>query len=329
MKDITIAGKKISAPLVIVGGAAALFVGYRYWTSRNDSTSDEPVITSPEEDYGATGSATGTGYSYIPTSSSDSSTSTTDSSVISTNQQWTQAGVTYASSVGYDSAAAALALGKYLSTQPITKDEQNIVRVVLGALGSPPTGGPYTVITDTSSTPSTFTAPGSLRAVSAPTASVISFQWNSVTGASGYRIFRTDLGNEPIGDSADTKFEARGLQPNTTYKFQVAARTASGSIGPKSGVYTAKTAAVTLKAPTGVKISATTKTTATVKWNAVPGATYYRIYVNGIAHGSSEPLSYTIQGLKANTSYKVSVRADTTNQSPGPESAKVTAKTKK
>lgn len=328
MKDLTIAGKKISAPLAIAGGAAVLYVGYRWYSARGDS-SEETTVLPPGEDYGATGSATGTGYSYIPTSSSDSTTET-DSSVISTNQQWSQAGVTYATSVGYDPAASALALGKYLGTQPITKDEQNIVRVVLGAIGKPPTGGPYTVITDTSSSPSTFTAPTALRAWDTTTTNQIGLQWNPVTGASGYRIFRTDLGNEPIGDSSDTKFWVKGLQGNTTYRFQVAARTASGSIGPKSSVYTAKTKSAVLKAPTGVKIVSTTRDKATVKWNAVAGADSYRIYVNDVAHGSEDDRTqYTISGLSPNKSYKVTVKADAQNQTPGPVSSAVTAKTKK
>lgn len=327
MKDITIAGKKVPVPLAVVAGGAILYVGYRWYSARGDS--EETTVLAPEEDYGATGSATGTGYSYIPTSSSDS-TNETDSSVISTNQQWSQAGVTYATSVGYDPSAAALALGKYLGTQPITKDEQNIVRVVLGALGSPPTGGPYTVITDTSSTPSTFTAPTGLRTWDVTTSNQIGFQWNPVIGASGYRIFRADLGNEPIGDSTDTTFWARGLNSGQTYKFQVAARTANGSIGPKSSVYTAKTKSVALKAPTGVKVVTTTKNTATVKWNAVAGADSYAIYVDGFARGSSDDKTqFTVYGLLPNRSYKITVKADAQNQTPGPVSSAVTAKTKK
>jgi len=71
-----------------------------------------------------------------------------------------------------------------------------------------------------------------------------------------------------------------------------------------------------------------TKTTAVASCTAVAGATGYHWYINGVAHGHSDGPKYTVVSLKPNTSYKLSVAADTANQGPGPQSSQITFKTK-
>lgn len=227
----------------------------------------------------------------------------------------------------FDDAALATALGKYITRQGLSAVEQNMVRAAIGSLGYPP-GGAYEIKSDTSGSPSTFQEPTGLRAVKVASTQV-DLSWNKVPGASGYRIYRADLGDEPIGDSADTLFYARGLQPNRAYTFLVAARTGTGARGPKSQPLTVKTAAVKLGRPATPTVSKIGRTTVHVSTSKVPGAQYYRWYINGVAHGSSDGPSYDIQGLKPKTRYQVSVKADTTSQTPGPESGKRTFTTKK
>lgn len=330
-EQITIpGGKKIPKKyLIVFGSAAALFVGYRWWTSRDTGT-EEPTVTPPTEDYGATGQDSSAGYSYG--GSGNSSSSSVDTTVTPvTNAQWTQNGVAYADSVGYDTAAAALALGKYLRSEALTATEQNIVKAVLAGVGSPPIGGPYTVITASTTTPTKLTAPTGLK-VTATTANTVTLTWNKVTGATYYRVYRSGAtSNVGATDGTSTSIVVSGLQPNTSYQFWVAGDTTSGSPGPISAKVTGKTKSVTLKAPTGVKATALTKSTVKVSWTKVVGATYYRIYVNGIAHGSTDAvnLNYVVNGLRANTTYSIYVVADTTNQPSGPKSATVKVKTKK
>jgi hypothetical protein len=62
----------------------------------------------------------------------------------------------------------------------------------------------------------------------------------------------------------------------------------------------------------------------------VAGATSYRVFVNGVPHGTADGglSSYRITALRKKTRYTVTVRADTTTQAAGPESNKVTFTTK-
>lgn len=323
-------GKKIPKKyLIVFGSAAALFVGYKWWTSRA-TTTEEPTITSPTEDYGATGSDSSAGYSYA--GAGNSSTSSVDTTVTPvTNAQWTQNGVAYADSVGYDTSAAALALGKYLRSEALSTTEQNIVKAVLAGVGSPPVGGPYTVITAPSNVPSSLPAPTGLKATSVAE-KTIALAWNPVAGASGYSITEGTTGTNIVAYApTGTSVIVQNLQPNKSYTYQVAARNSANQRGTLSSAVTVKTKPITLKAPTGVKATALTKSTVKVSWTNVPNVGYYRIYVNGIPHGAADGglNSYTVNGLKANTTYSIYVVADTTNQVPGPPSATVKVKTKK
>ena len=324
--DIPKVGKLKKQYVYVIGGAAVVFIGWKYYQSSKAGAAETPTVTPPVEDtYGGTGSDTSAGYQYA--GAGNTSTSSVDTTTTpTTNQQWTQNAVAYADSLGYSTAAVAAAIGKYLRSEALTTTEQTYIKTVLAGVGSPPVGGPYTIITAPDTGTSSFKAPTGVKEISATTSS-IDFQWGTVSGASGYRIFRTDLGNEPIGDSADTKFSARGLRPNTTYHFQVAGRNANGAIGPKSATFTAKTKGVTLKAPTGLHATPE-KGAVLLKWNAVPGADYYRIYVNNVAHGASDGNSYNVVSLKSKTTYSFKVAADTTTGAPGPASATIKAKTK-
>src|SRR5690606_7003819 len=103
----------------------------------------------------------------------------------------------------------------------------------------------------------------------------------------------------------------------------------TGKSGPKSSSVTGKTARVTLAKPTGLKASSITKSSFRVTCGKVAGAQYYRWYLNGKASGASDQPYRDFTGLTANTTYKVTVAADTTNQTPGPQSAALSVKTKK
>jgi chitodextrinase len=202
--------------------------------------------------------------------------------------------------------------------------QQQIVQAAIAVAGYPPEGS-HVIIPggDTQIT----VAPAGLK-VTSTTQTEASLSWNPVAGAAGYRIYRSGV-SEVVGVANSTTGKVGGLQPNTSYGFQVAAFTGSGQIGPKSASATGKTKAVTLKAPTA-RISSIAATAATVSWTKIPGATSYRIYVNEIPHGTADGglSSYRITKLSKKTKYRVTVRADTTNQLPGPESKPVYFTTK-
>jgi hypothetical protein len=81
-------------------------------------------------------------------------------------------------------------------------------------------------------------------------------------------------------------------------------------------------------APGGLKVT-TTATTAVLTFNSVAGAASYRAF-RGVASsvGSAAQSPITVSGLKPNTSYTFSVRGVTASGKDGPESTKVTARTK-
>jgi hypothetical protein len=321
-----------------VGGAAAAFVLWRYWQARQageevvagdsdgDGFADGGILPSvsgavrPDNDYGQSdGSGTGSGGS-------------TDSYGFTgtTNSQWTQYASTQLSAASdkWSYGDVLEALGQYLGNKPLTTAQQQIVQAAIAAAGNPPEGT-HPIIPG-GNVPITV-APAGLK-VTATTTTTVTLAWSPVSGAGYYRVYRSGSStNVGATDGANTTITIGGLRPNTEYSFQVAADTTSGTPGPKSASVKGRTKTVTLAKPSGVRVSSVSKTTAKVSWSKVSGADYYRIYINGANRGSADGglTSYTVTGLKANTSYKVSVAADTTNQTPGPQSGAVSFRTKK
>jgi hypothetical protein len=245
---------------------------------------------------------------------------------ITTNAQWSQQAVELLSEAGYDATTVYAALGAFLAGQSLTPDQATIARAALAAAGQPPVGGPFTV-REQAATQTNLPAPTGLKSDS-QTSSTVHLTWSAVTGAAGYDIYRSDTGSTVVGVGTSNSGSVAGLEPNKSYTFTVAARGANGVVGARSSSTTAKTKAVSLTAPTGVKATVIGTTTITMACNPVPGATRYGWYVGGIAHGSSDAPTYQIQGLRSKTSYKISVAADNETQAPGKQSAAITVKTK-
>ncbi len=82
-----------------------------------------------------------------------------------------------------------------------------------------------------------------------------------------------------------------------------------------------------LPAPTGVTVTGTTGTTASLSWNAVSGAASYRVYRNGAQAGSTTQTTYTDSGLSSGTSYTYTVAAVDSSGAVGTASSPVTATT--
>jgi len=319
--------------LLGIGGIAAVFIGWKYYQSRSAASYDpnaEPVDPGME-DPGTLPSVDG---AVSPTNSyglpDTSSTGTTDSYGFTgtTNSQWTQYAANQLSqgSDNWSYADILAALGKFIANKALTTTEQTIVQAAIAVAGYPPEGS-HTVIPGGNT--KITVAPTGVKVVSTTETTVV-LAWNPVAGAQDYRAFRSGASSAVgVVDAGLTSMTVSGLQPNTTYSFQIAADSIGDVPGPKSSSVTAKTKAVTLKAPS-IKVSSIAATAATVSWSKISGATSYRIYVNGIAHGAADGglSSYRISGLHKSTKYKVTVRADTTNQEPGPESSAVSFTTK-
>lgn len=329
--DVPGAGKMKKVYIYVPAGLAAVYVGWRWYQARQDAAAATPdptdgTYTSADlSDYGlSTSGGTGT----VTGNTGSTSTDATSSTAIDDNAEWTQKAAELLGNAGYDTATVYAALGEFLARRSLDKAEASIARAAIAVVGQPPVGGPYPVNEAAATGTTTLAAPTGLSASNITTTSVtISFQ--PVAGAGYYRAYRSGAStNVGATDAGNHSIQITGLQPNTSYDFYIAADTTLGKPGPRSSPLKVKTAAVKLGKPSGLKASAVKSNSFRVTCNKVSGAQYYRWYINGSPSGSSDQPYRDFGGLKSKTTYRISVAADTTNQSPGPQSTPISVKTK-
>ncbi|MGW2520653.1 extracellular catalytic domain type 1 short-chain-length polyhydroxyalkanoate depolymerase [Streptomyces sp. NPDC001617] len=82
-----------------------------------------------------------------------------------------------------------------------------------------------------------------------------------------------------------------------------------------------------LPAPSGLTVTGTTDTNASLSWNPVSGAASYSVYRDGRKVGSATATAYTDTGLSAGTAYSYTVAAVDSSGAAGASSAPTTATT--
>lgn len=327
------AGKIQKKWLILPAGGALGYVAWR-WYQANQAASDAPagsdgMYTNP--DLTDMGLSTSGGATNVTGNTGSTTTDGTSPNVIDDNAEWTQKAVELLGNAGYDSAVVYAALGEFLARRSLDKSEASIARAALAAAGQPPVNGPFSVLESATAGDGTTTlpAPTGLKVVSTTTTTAV-LSWNAVAGAGLYRVYRSGAStNVGATDAANHSITVSGLSPNTEYSFQVAADTTTEKPGTKSAAVKGKTKAVSLTKPTGLKASAITKSSFRVTCSPVKGATYYRWIIDGHAVQPTDQPYKDFTGLKSNSSHRVQVYADTTNQTPGPHSSPLTVKTKK
>jgi len=193
--------------------------------------------------------------------------------------------------------------------------------VAIDTLGnSSPASGTVTLAT-ASTAASTSTSIG----VSGLTSSTAQLTWAIIPGATTYQILQSMSPAGPFAPAAVANpspggATVTGLNPSTTYFFQVVAIDANGmqimatapasgstlsiaGAGPQSGAI--------LPPPSAVQVSSTTGQTVTLSWTPTPGAVSYAILQssNGVGPFQSTNLSgvsgtsVTISGLNPSTTY--------------------------
>ncbi|GGO88748.1 PQQ-dependent sugar dehydrogenase [Wenjunlia tyrosinilytica] len=180
------------------------------------------------------------------------------------------------------------------------------------------------------------TAPQNLRSTGS-TATSVALAWDAATdnvGVAAYDIYHD--GNK-IAEAAGTSTSKNvtGLKANTQYRFTVFARDAAGNVSQASTMLPVTTppSSDTTKptAPTGLAVTGTTSSTASLKWNASTddvGVTGYDVY-NGttVILPDAKGTSATVTGLAADSSYQLTVRAKDAAGNVSDPSNQVTAKT--
>lgn len=310
-----------------VGSAALAYVGYQYYKSRSagsatDTTATDPSFAdggvlpsvdgavSPDNSYGSGGT--------LPPATSDYGFTGT------TNSEWTQYATTQLQqSETWSYTDIVTALGNFISNKPLSTLQQQIAQAAIAIAGYPPEGS-HTIIPGGDGT--ITVAPTGLAGHAINSTSV-QLAWNPVAGASGYRIYRNGV-SQVVGEASSASGQVGGLNPGTTYTFQVAAHTASGAIGPKSSSISVKTSTTAPKPTTNISVKSVASTSLIVQWLAASGATSYHLYENGKLVYTTVGTYVNRTGLKKNTSYSyhvVSVGGGTVSGN----SKTVTVRTKK
>ena len=318
--------------LIGVGGVAAAFIGWRYWQARQSAAYDPEAAVDPGmEDAGTLPAVAGAvrpdnGYGLPDDSPGNDAFGFRGTS----NSQWTQYATNQLSQASetWPYATIVAALGAFVNNRPLSDVQVQIVQAAIALAGYPPEGSH--VIIPGGNTELTV-APGGLRVV--PSAGSAAVSWSAVAGASGYLVSRSDTGTAAPSSVSGTSMTMYNLDPGREYKVQVAAVNGAGKKGPWSGSVSFKTPAPTLKAPTGLKVvpGQISRTSVRLQWNTVAGARGYRAFRTGLKEpiSTSTGTSMQIGGLRPNTYYTITVKAESgVGEGVGP-GASIKIKTKK
>ncbi|MDR1858300.1 MAG: fibronectin type III domain-containing protein [Treponema sp.] len=185
---------------------------------------------------------------------------------------------------------------------------------------------PITVTTNLGVKPA---APSGL-AVGAITETSIAITWDSVPGASSYKVFAGTTTAEMTlqGSPTTTSFTITELSANTTCYVAVSTRTAANESDQSTPI-----SVVTLpSAPTGLAAGTVTSNSIVVTWTGISGVSGYTVYAgttsgNMTQRGTPTVASFAITGLTVNTTYYIAVSARNTS-GEGDQSSPITATTK-
>lgn len=136
------------------------------------------------------------------------------------------------------------------------------------------------------------------------TQNTVTVSWNAVAGAAGYTVLFS--GKEYFLAASPTSRTFSGLIAETSYKYQVCARSADGA-GSYSSLKTIKTLAKPPAVPVGITAQATEKSVM-VRWTGDSSVASYDLLFNGTVYNAT--LNYKeVTGLNPNTAYQYQLRA--------------------
>jgi hypothetical protein len=186
---------KVDRKWVLAGLAAVSgIVVYAYW--RRSQAAEEPA---PEEGDQYAAGDDYTPDAYIGATQPGGETydpNDTDTNVPTTNAEWSQRVIDALESVGYDRAAAAQTVGKYLAGQPLNVTEKLTIQVAIAMLGNPPAGSlpiisaPDTPTPTPTPTSNKLATPALRMGVGDPRNTYYQLTWTKVPGAVTYGLKR-------------------------------------------------------------------------------------------------------------------------------------------
>ncbi|MCL1947113.1 MAG: fibronectin type III domain-containing protein [Chitinivibrionia bacterium] len=162
-------------------------------------------------------------------------------------------------------------------------------------------------------------APSSVSA-SGQSSSVIKISWNSVSGASTYKVYRATSANGQysyLGDVTTTSYTNSTLPSSTTYYYKITSVNICGesAYSSYSSATTNNASCTKPSAPGGVSASGQSSSSIKISWNSVSGASTYNVYRSTSASGSYSSIintastSYTNTGLSSSATYYYKITA--------------------
>jgi chitinase len=177
------------------------------------------------------------------------------------------------------------------------------------------------------------TVPGNL-AVTGTTSATASLSWTASTdnvGVTGYDVYR---GATKVATVTTTTYTDTGLTASTAYTYTVKAHDAAGNASAASNAVTATTTAASdttaPSTPTGLTVTGTTSSSASLSWTASTdnvGVTGYDVYRAAVLVATVPGTTYTDTGLTASTAYTYTVKAHDAAGNASAASNQVTATT--
>lgn len=156
----------------------------------------------------------------------------------------------------------------------------------------------------------------------------VSLSWSPIANATAYEVYRkTGSAYSLIATVNGVNYTDAGLPAGVTYSYKVRAYWTPFSTTLYSGYSSIKSAKPVWPAPS-LKAASTTFSSATLNWNAIPGASGYEVYrcekANGVytlLNGNVASTTYTDGGLTPGNTYYYKVRAFDTAKLYGPFSS--------
>lgn len=174
-----------------------------------------------------------------PIGDDDDDDDSSSPSTIDTNLEWERQAIDFLTARGFAASFAQAAVTKALTGQPLTVGEMAAVSLAMAALGNPPDGMPP--LSEAPPPPSsTPTKPGSVANLRATNikrdAATLDWSRPSGSGSMVYEVQRIRPSTGSVVRRDGTLYTTHmRLKPNTSYTFQVRARTSAG-IGPWKSV---------------------------------------------------------------------------------------------
>ncbi len=154
-------------------------------------------------------------------------------------------------------------------------------------------------------------APSNVK-VEAVSGTTLKVSWNAVSGATGYQVWRSlskSSGYSLVKTTTATSWSNTYRTPGTLYYFKVRTYNTVKTEDVVSGKFSAAYAGVPLAKPVLTGAEGTGRDRVLLTWNAVPGATGYKLFRSDTAGGPYTALrtvnatSLTLTGLSPGTSY--------------------------